>query len=66
MPPQSLEPPQRCVVFAVATFDTKAEELTWVATCLRQALVDVVTVDVSASQATDAADINVAEVLTAA
>ena len=66
MPPQSLEPPQRCVVFAVATFDTKAEELTWVATCLRQALVDVVTVDVSASQAADAADINVAEVLTAA
>ena len=55
MPPQSLDPPQRFVVFAVATFDTKAEELAWVATCLRQAKVDVVTVDVSAAREADAA-----------
>ncbi|RLT02007.1 MAG: UPF0261 family protein [Planctomycetota bacterium] len=66
MPPQSLDPPQRFVVFAVATFDTKAEELAWVATCLRQAKVDVVTVDVSAAREADAAaDVSVSEVLAA-
>lgn len=66
MPPQSLDPPQRFVVFAVATFDTKAEELAWVATCLRQAKVDVVTVDVSAAREADvAADVNVSEILAA-
>ncbi len=66
MPPQSLDPPQRFVVFAVATFDTKAEELAWVATCLRQAKVDVVTVDVSAAREADvAADVSVSEILAA-
>ena len=65
MPEQSLNPHQRAVVFAVATFDTKAEELEWVAACLRQAMVDVVTVDVSAARETDAADVSVSEVLAA-
>ena len=66
MPEQSLDSHQRAVVFAVATFDTKAEELAWVAACLLQAKVDVVTVDVSAARETDAAaDVSVSEVLAA-
>jgi len=54
----------RSVVFAVATMDTKGEELKWIADCLRRANVDVVTVDVStAHEAFVPADVSSAEVL---
>ncbi|MEJ7590499.1 MAG: Tm-1-like ATP-binding domain-containing protein [Planctomycetaceae bacterium] len=66
MPEQSPNTSQRAVVFAVATFDTKAEELAWVAACLWQATVDVVTIDVSTAREADiAADVKVSEVLAA-
>lgn len=54
MAERSPNPPQRAVVFAVATFDTKAEELAWVASCLRNAMVEVITVDVSTARPTPA------------
>lgn len=51
-------------VFAVATMDTKAEELAWVAACLRKANVPVITVDVSTAKVTVlAADVTAADVL---
>ena len=57
-------PPDQPVVFAVSTMDTKAEELAWVAKCMRQTGLNVVMVDVSTSKATDvAADVTAAEVL---
>ena len=66
MSERSQYPPQRAVVFAVATFDTKAEELAWVALCLRNAQVEVVTVDISTAREVDvAADVTAAQVLAA-
>jgi uncharacterized protein (UPF0261 family) len=57
---------QRAVVFAVATFDTKAEELAWVAACLRKAMVEVITVDVSTAREADVpADVTATDVLAA-
>ncbi len=66
MPERSPNTLQRAVVFAVATFDTKAEELAWVAICLRNAQVEVVTVDVSTAREADvAADVTASQVLAA-
>ncbi|MDA1231869.1 MAG: Tm-1-like ATP-binding domain-containing protein, partial [Planctomycetota bacterium] len=45
--------------------DTKADELAWVAACLRSANVDVITVDVSTAKVADAADVSPAMVLEA-
>lgn len=53
------------VVLAVATMDTKADELAWVAACLRGANVEVITVDVSTANESDAADVSPAKVLEA-
>ena len=54
------------VVFAIATMDTKGDELKWVADCLRRADVDVITVDVSTAQAASVpADVSAAEILAA-
>lgn len=58
---------QQPVVFAVATMDTKAEELAWVAGCLQKANVPVITVDVSTAKVTEfAVDVTAAQVLAAA
>ena len=58
---------QQPVVFAVATMDTKAEELAWVAGCLQKANVPVITVDISTAKVTEfAADVTAAQVLAAA
>ncbi len=58
---------QQPVVFAVATMDTKAEELAWVAACLRQANVPVITVDVSTAKVTELpSEVTAAQVLAAA
>lgn len=66
MPERSPNLPRRAVVFAVATFDTKSEELAWVASCLRNAKTEVVTVDVSTAREADVgADVTAARVLEA-
>jgi len=66
-PNQSALSHSQPVVFAVATMDTKAEELAWVAGCLRKANVPVITVDVSTAKVTGlAADVTSGEVLAAA
>lgn len=66
MSANSVMPSSGSVVFAVATMDTKGDELTWVAECLRRAGVKVVTVDVStAHDAKVPGDVSVAEVIAA-
>ena len=57
----TIQPP---AVFAIATMDTKADELGWVAGCLRKENVPVITVDVSTSNVSKfVADVTAAEVL---
>jgi uncharacterized protein (UPF0261 family) len=57
---------QQPVVFAVATLNTKADELAWVAECLRKSNITVITVDVSTAKATGlAADVTATDVLAA-
>lgn len=64
MSDESMPSNNQAAVFAVATMDTKAEELSWVAACLRTANVPVFTVDVSTSNISKlAADVTAAEVL---
>ena len=66
MSDQSMTLNDQAAVFAIATMDTKAEELDWVAACLRTANVTVITVDVSTSHISKfAADVTAAEVLAA-
>ena len=66
MSDQSMTLNNQSAVFAVATMDTKAEELTWVAECLRKANVPVITVDVSTAKVTvAAANVTAADVLAA-
>jgi uncharacterized protein (UPF0261 family) len=66
MSDQSITLNNQAAVFAVATMDTKAEELDWVAACLRKANVTVITVDVSTAKVTEAAaDVAATEVLAA-
>jgi len=49
-------------VWVVGTFDTKAEELRYLATLIKQAGVPVITVDISTRGASDQADISATEV----
>lgn len=66
MTDQSIKLNNQAAVFAVATMDTKAEELSWVAACLRKANVPVITVDVSTSNISKlAVDVTPKEVLAA-
>ena len=63
MSDQSMTLNDQAAVFAIATMDTKAEELDWVAACLRKANVTVITVDVSTSHISKfAADVTAAVV----